>query len=218
MTAPLAVVWSRKLPDGAEPSTVTVSRDPAGRWFVALLCQCAVEPHPASDTVAGVDAGITSLVTLSTGEKIASPRHERRDRARLALAQRRMARTQKGSANRDKARLRAARVHARICDRRKDFLHKLTTRLVRENQAVVIEDLSVRNMVRNHHLARAISDAAWRQMRAMLAYKCEWYGRDLVVTGRWYPSSTTCSARGEVNYAHTRGCPRTGRGAYSGVV
>jgi putative transposase len=126
MTAPLAVVWSRPLPTGAEPSMVTVSRDPAGRWFVALLCQCAVEPHPASDTVAGVDAGITSLVTLSTGEKIASPRHERRDRARLALAQRRMARTQKGSANRDKARLRAARVHARICDRRKDFLHKLT--------------------------------------------------------------------------------------------
>src|SRR5450755_4488875 len=217
MTGPLAVVWSRPLPDGAEPSTVTVSRDPAGRWFVALLCQCAVEPHPASDTVAGVDAGITSLVTLSTGEKIASPRHERRDRARLALAQRRMARTQKGSANRDKARLRAARVHARICDRRKDFLHKLTTRLVRENQAVVIEDLSVRNMVRNRHLARAISDAAWREMRDMLAYKCEWYGRDLVVTGRWYPSSKTCSARGEVNYAHTRGCPRTGRGAYSGV-
>ena len=196
MTAPLAVVWSRPLPDRAEPSTVTVSRDPAGRWFVSLLCQCPVQPHPASATVVGVDAGITSLVTLSTGEKIANPRHERRDRARLALAQRRLARTQKGSANRDKARLKVARVHARVSDRRRDFLHQLTTRLVRDNQAVVIEDLSVRNMVRNHHLARAISDAAWRQMRAMLAYKCEWYGRDLVVTGRWYPSSKTCSACG----------------------
>ncbi len=196
MTAPLAVVWSRPLPDRAEPSTVTVSRDPAGRWFVSLLCQCTVEPHPASDSVVGIDAGITSLVTLSTGEKIANPRHERRDRARLALAQRRLARTQKDSANRDKARLKVARVHARITDRRRDFLHQLTTRLVRDNQAVVIEDLSVRNMVRNHHLARAISDAAWRQMRAMLAYKCQWYGRDLVVTGRWYPSSKTCSACG----------------------
>jgi len=196
MTAPLAVVWSRPLPDGAEPSTVTVSRDPAGRWFVSLLCECAVEPHPAIDTVVGVDAGITSLVTLSSGEKIANPRHERRDRDRLALVQRRLARTQKGSANRDKARLKVARVHARIADRRKDFLHKLTTRLVRDNQAVVIEDLSVRNMTRNHHLARAISDAAWRQMRAMLEYKCQWYGRDLVVTGRWYPSTTTCSACG----------------------
>jgi len=133
MTGPLAVVWSRPLPDGAEPSTVTVSRDRAGRWFVSLLCQCAVEPHLASDSVVGVDAGITSLLTLSTGEKIANPRHERRDRARLALAQRRLARTQKGSANRDKARLKVARVYARITDRRKDFLHKLTTRLVRDN-------------------------------------------------------------------------------------
>ena len=138
MTAPLAVVWSRPLPDGAEPSTVTVSRDPAGRWFVSLLCQCAVEPHPASATVVGVDAGITSLVTLSTGEKIANPRHERRDRARLARAQRRLARTQKGSANRDKARVKVARIHARIAGRRKDFLHQLTTRLVRDSQAVVI--------------------------------------------------------------------------------
>jgi putative transposase len=196
MTAPLAVIWSRPLPDGAEPSTVTVNRDPAGRWFVSLLCECVVEPHSVSDTVVGVDAGITSLVTLSTGEKIANPRHERRDRDRLAVAQRRLARTQKGSANRDKARLKVARVHARISDRRKEFLHKLTTRLVRDNQAVVIEDLSVRNMIRNHHLARAISDAAWRQMRTMLEYKCQWYGRDLVVTGRWYPSSTTCSACG----------------------
>ena len=196
MTAPLAVVWSRSLPDGAEPSTVTVSRDPAGRWFVSLLCQCVVESLPAGATVVGVDAGITSLATLSTGEKIANPRHESRDRARLALAQRRLARTQKGSANRDKARLKVARVHARITDRRRDFLHKLTTRFVRENQAVVIEDLSVRNMVRNHHLARAISDAGWRQMRDMLAYKCEWYGRDLVVIGRWYPSSKVCSACG----------------------
>jgi len=113
MTAPLAVVWSRPLPDGAEPSTVTVSRDPAGRWFVSLLCQCAVEPHPASATVVGIDAGITSLVTLSTGDKIANPRHEPRDRDRLARAQRRLARTRKGSANRDKARLKVARVHAR---------------------------------------------------------------------------------------------------------
>jgi putative transposase len=93
MTGPLAVAWSRPLPDGAQPSTVTVSRDPAGRWFVSLLCQCPVQALPASATVVGVDAGITSLVTLSTGEKIANPRHEKRDRARLTRAQRRLART-----------------------------------------------------------------------------------------------------------------------------
>ena len=196
MTAPLDIRWSRPLPGGAEPSTVTVSRDSAGRWFVSLLCECPVELPPAGNSVVGIDVGITNLVTLSTGEKITNPKHERRDRARLTLAQRLMARKAKGSANREKARLRVARAHARIADRRRDFLHKLTTRLVRENQAVVIEDLNVRGMLGNHCLARAISGAAWGDLRAMLEYKCDWYGRDLVVIDRWFPSSKTCSACG----------------------
>ena len=196
MTAPLDIRWSRPLPRGAQPSTVTVSRDSAGRWFVSLLCECPMEPLPPCRAAVGIDAGITSLVTLSTGEKITNPQHERRDRARLALAQRRMARKAKGSANRAKARLKVARAHARIADRRRDFLHKLTTRLVRDNQAVVIEDLNVRGMLGNHHLARAISGAAWGDLRAMLEYKCDWYGRDLVVIDRWFPSSKTCSACG----------------------
>ncbi|HEX6450764.1 MAG TPA: RNA-guided endonuclease TnpB family protein [Trebonia sp.] len=198
MDAPLDIRWSRPLPEGAEPSTVTVSRDAAGRWHVSLLCECPVEPHPASGSVVGIDAGLTSLLTLSTGEKIASPRPERRDRERLAKAQRDLARKARGSANREKARVKVARVHARIADRRKDFLHQLSTRLVRENQAVVIEDLSVRNMLGNHCLARAISDAAWRELRGMLEYKCDWYGRDLIVIDRWYPSSKTCSACGHL--------------------
>jgi putative transposase len=196
MEAPLDIRWSRPLPEGAEPSTATVSRDAAGRWHVSLLCECPVGPHPARESVTGIDAGITSLVTLSTGEKIANPRHERRDRDKLAKAQRDLARKQKGSANRDKARVKVARVHARITDRRRDFLHQLTTRLVRENQAVVIEDLSVRNMLGNHCLARAISDAAWSDLRGMLEYKCDWYGRDLIIIDRWYPSSKTCAACG----------------------
>jgi putative transposase len=196
MPAPLDIRWSRPLPEGAEPSTVTVSRDAAGRWHVSLLCECPVEPHPASDRVVGLDAGITSLVTLSTGEKVANPRHERADRVRLARAQRRLAKKAKGSANRAKARVRVARVHARIADRRRDYLHKLTTRLVRENQAVVIEDLNVAGMVRNHCLARAISGAAWSELRSMLEYKCGWYGRELIAVSQWYPSSKTCSGCG----------------------
>ena len=198
MSSPLQIRWSRPLPEDAEPSTVTVSRDAAGRWFVSLLCDCPIDPLASRDVVVGVDAGITSLVTLSTGEKVTNPRYERRDRARLARAQRRLSRKTKGSANRAKARVKVARVHARIGDRRRDFLHKLTTRLVRENQAVVIEDLSVQNMTRNHRLARAITDAAWADLRRMLEYKCAWYGRDLVVIDRWYPSSKTCSACGHV--------------------
>jgi putative transposase len=198
MGGPLAIVWSRPLPEGAEPSTVTVSRDAAGRWFVSILCAGTITRLDPSDKAVGLDAGVTSLVTLSTGEKVTNPRHERRDRERLTKASKDLARKQKGSANRDKARIKVARVHARITDRRRDFLHKLSTRLVHENQVVVIEDLNVRNMVKNHSLARAISDAAWRELRIMLEYKADWYGRELVVIDRWFPSSKTCSQCGTI--------------------
>ncbi|MBQ0901007.1 RNA-guided endonuclease TnpB family protein [Micromonospora sp. U21] len=206
MDAPLTIVWSRPLPDGGEPSTVTVSRDPAGRWFVSLLVEDpTVMPLPPVDTAVGVDAGITSLLTLSTGEKVTNPRHERADRRKLAKAQRTMARKAKDSANQAKARLAVARIHARIADRRRDHLHKLSTRLVRENQTVVIEDLSVRNMLRNHSLARAISDAAWTQLRSMIEYKAAWYGRQVIAVDRWHPSTKTCSACGRINTAMTLG-------------
>ncbi|MFB7569673.1 MULTISPECIES: RNA-guided endonuclease InsQ/TnpB family protein [unclassified Streptomyces] len=198
MTGPLDIRWSRPLPEGAEPTTVTVSRDSAGRWFVSMLVEDTVVPASATDAAVGLDAGITSLVTLSTGEKITNPRHERRDRARLAKAQRELSRKAKGSANREKTRRRVARVHARIADRRRDVLHKLSTRLVRENQTVVIEDLTVRNLLKNGKLARAISDAAWADLRMMLEYKCAWYGRELVVIDRWFPSSKLCGACGMV--------------------
>jgi putative transposase len=198
MTEPLTIRWSRPLPAGAEPSTVTVSRDPAGRWFVSLRVEESIPPLPPTSGQIGLDVGLTSLVTLSTGETIANPRHERRDRRRLARAQRRLARKQQNSANRAKARRKVARVHARIADRRRDHLHKLSTRLVRENQTVVIEDLNVRGMTANHTLARAISNAAWSELRRMLAYKAAWYGRELVVIDRWYPSSATCSGCGHL--------------------
>ncbi|GAA3209884.1 RNA-guided endonuclease TnpB family protein [Nonomuraea helvata] len=196
MDAPLSIVWSRPLPEGAVPSTVTVSRDAAGRWFVSILVEEKITPLPPVGQSVGVDAGITALATLSTGEKIVNPRHERADRKRLAKAQRALARKEKGSNNRDKARRRVARVYARITDRRRDHLHKVTTRLVRENQVIAVEDLTVRNMVKNRSLARAISDASWRELRGMLEYKAAWYGRELVAVDRWFPSSRLCSACG----------------------
>ncbi len=177
---------------------MTVCRDSSGRWFVSLLCEDTMATAPAGNAAVGLDAGITSLVTLSTGEKIANPKHERRDRARLARSQRELSRKAKGSANREKARRKVARIHARIADRRRDFLHKLTTRLVRENQTVVIEDLTVRNLLKNGRLARAITDAAWADLRTMLEYKCAWYGRELVVVDRWFPSSKLCGNCGTV--------------------
>jgi putative transposase len=199
MAEPLHIVWSRPLPEGARPSTVTVSQDAAGRWFVSMLCDDVISRAPATTSAVGIDLGITSLATLSTGEKITNPKHERKDRARLAKAQRELSRKAKGDGtNRARARRKVARVHARIADRRRDFLHKLTTRLVRENQTVVIEDLTVRNMVKNHKLARAVCDAAWSDMRMMLEYKTAWYGRDLVVVDRWFPSSKLCGACGTI--------------------
>ncbi|MER6678880.1 RNA-guided endonuclease TnpB family protein [Streptomyces sp. NPDC000983] len=198
MTEPLDIVWSRPLPEGASPSTVTVSQDAAGRWFVSLLCEDpSVQPLPATDAAVGIDVGLDHLLTLSTGQKVANPRHERRDRTRLAKAQRQLSRKARGDgANRVKARRKVAKIYARIADRRRDHLHKLTTRLVRENQTIVIEDLTVRNMLKNRRLARAISDAAWADFRSLLEYKARWYGRNVIAVDRWFPSSRLCSACG----------------------
>lgn len=198
MAEPLAIVWSRPLPERARPSTVTVSQDAAGRWFASLLCEDeSIKPLPVTEAAVGIDVGLEHLLTLSTGEKITNPRHERKDRERLAKAQRELARKEKGDgANRAKARRKVAKIHTRIADRRRDTLHKLTTRLVRENQTLVIEDLTVRNMVKCRPLARAISDAAWRELRGMLEYKAAWYGREVVAVDRFFPSSKLCSTCG----------------------
>ncbi|MGB3615703.1 MAG: RNA-guided endonuclease TnpB family protein, partial [Elainellaceae cyanobacterium] len=157
-----------------------------------------IEPLPQSPNQVGLDMGITSLVTLSTGEKVANPKGFRAKYRKLRKAQKALSRKQKGSNNRYRARLRVARVHAEIADARKDMLHKLTTRLVRENQAIAIEDLAVKNMFRNHKLAQAISDASWGELVRQLAYKCEWYGRELVKIDRWFPSSKRCGNCGHV--------------------
>jgi putative transposase len=195
---PLRIVWSRPLPEGADPSQVTVSRNSRGQYYVSILVETTVETLPATGARVGVDAGVTSLVTLSTGEKVVNQRHERCDRAKMRRAQQALSRKRKGSANRAKAKLRVARIHGRIADRRRDATHKLTTRLVREFDLIAIEDLSVRNMLGNHALARAISDASWSELRRQLEYKADWYGRTVVAVDRWYPSTKTCSACGTI--------------------
>jgi putative transposase len=195
---PLAVRWSRALPDGAIPSTVTVKLSPAGRWSVSLLVDIEIEPLPESPNEIGVDLGVTSLVALSTGEKVANPKGFKAKRAKLRKAQKALSRKQKGSNNRYKARLKVAQVHAEISDARQDFLHKLTTRLVRENQTIAVEDLAVKNMVKNRKLALAISDASWGELVRQLEYKCDWYGRHFVKIDRWFPSSKRCAECGHI--------------------
>jgi putative transposase len=195
---PLPIVWSRNLPEGAEPSTITVKLSPAGRWTVSLLVDVEIEPLPQSPNRVGIDLGVTSLVALSTGEKVANPKGFKAKRRKLRKAQKALSRKVKGSNNRYKARLKVAKVHAEISDARQDFLHKLTTRLVRENQTIAVEDLAVKNMVKNRKLSQAISDASWGELVRQLEYKSGWYGRNFVKIDRWFPSSKRCGHCGHV--------------------
>ena len=197
-TQALPIRWSRTLPDGATPSTITIKLAPSGRWSVSLLVDVEIETLPRTDNQVGIDLGITSLLTLSTGEKIANPKGFKAKYRQLRRAQKYLSRKQKGSNNRHKARLKVAKVHQKITDARKDNLHKLTTRLVRENQTITVEDLAVKNMIKNPQLALAISDASWRELVRQLDYKCDWYGRTLIKIDRWFPSSKRCGNCGHI--------------------
>ena len=201
MTEPLVFVWSWPDADPAslDPSTVTVSRDPDGRWYVSLAVDVAEpEPIPTTGAVVGIDLGVTDFAVTSDGERITNPRHLARKAANLARYQRRMARCQRGSNNREKAKRKVARAHRKVRAARRDFLHRTSTGLVRRFDTIVVEDLAVTNMVRNRRLARAIFDCGWGEFRRMLEYKANQRGRTLVVIDRFYPSSKTCSACGHL--------------------
>lgn len=181
------------------PTSVTVSREPDGRWYVSFSCEVPEpEPLPSAGCSVGVDLGLKDFAVLSTGEKIAHPRHMEAKERRLKRYQRMMARKQRGSANRAKAKQRVARAHSRVRDARRDFLHKLSTRVVRENDVIAIEDLAVANMAKNPKLSKAISRSGWGEFRSMLEYKAERAGRTLAVANRFYPSSKTCSSCGHL--------------------
>lgn len=193
MAAPLAIRWSRTIPKGAKVTTVTVSKDALGRYHVSMLCDDTVSAKPEVAGKVGIDLGLTHFAILSTGEKIAAPNTFRKNQAKLAKLQRRLAKKQKGSANRTKAKLKVARVHAKTADSRRDFLHKLSSRLINENQVIAVESLAVSSMQKNRCLAKSISDASWFEFTRQLEYKAQWYGRTLVSIDKWYPSSKRCS-------------------------
>jgi putative transposase len=200
-STPLRFIWSFDDVDLAtlDPTMVVVSREPDGRWYVTFAVD-ADTPGPAEPAghIVGVDLGLTDLLVTSDGERVANPRHLARKARNLARYQRRVARCQRGSRNRRKAKAKVARAHRKVRNARHDFLHRTTARLVRSTDVIAIEDLSVKNMVRNRHLARAISDAGWGEFRRQLEYKCARVGRTLIVIDRWLPSSKTCSACGHV--------------------
>lgn len=180
--------------------SATVKRMPSGRYFCVLTCTDC--PEPAMDAgpveIMGVDAGVKDLMARSDGKKVPNPKALSKSQRKLAREQRRLSRKRRGSKNRAKQRRRVARVHERIADQRRDAIHKATTDAVRESQAIAVEDLNVRGMVKNHSLARAVSDASMGEVLRQLEYKCAWYGRAFVEVGRFYPSSKTCSSCGHV--------------------
>ena len=210
---PLNIRWSRSLPENAVPSSVTVTKDSAGRYHVSILVDEAVKPLPLVNKAVGIDVGLNHLAVTSDGEKIANPRHFLKKLARIQRWQRKLARKQESAKERmgfkgkkipkgtriprsnNAIRLsrRIAGIHAKVRDARRDYLHKLSTRIIRENQTVCVEDLAVSNMVKNHNLARSISDAGWREFRSMLEYKAAMYGRGFEVVSRWLPSTKRCS-------------------------
>jgi putative transposase len=187
------VRWSRPLP--SVPSSVTVIRDAAGRYFASFVIQTQPGPLPATAPVTGIDLGLGHFAVLSDGTKIGSPRFLRRAEKKLRRRQRDLSRKQDGSRNRDRARARVARAHARVADARRDFHHQLSTALIRDNQAVAVEDLAVSGLARTR-LAKSVHDAGWSGFVAMLEYKARLYGRAFHRIGRFEPTSRTCSACG----------------------
>ncbi|MCT4707600.1 transposase [Enterobacteriaceae bacterium H16N7] len=192
--APLDVRWSRPLPSA--PSTVTISRDAAGRYFVSCLCEFEPVSLPITASTVGIDVGLKDLFVTDNGFKTGNPRHTAKYAARLARLQRLLSKKAKGSKNRAKVRLKVARLHAKIADCRMDNLHKLSRKLINDNQVVCVESLKVKNMIRNPKLSRAIADASWGEFVRQLAYKAEWAGRSLVAIDQFFPSSKRCSGCG----------------------
>ena len=193
---PLDIRWSQPLP--AAPTTVTVSKDQAGRYFVSCLCEFEPTLLPVTDKKAGIDVGIKDLFVTSDGFKSGNPRHTAQHAAKLAKYQRRLAKKKFGSKNRLKAKRNVARVHAKISDCRSDNLHKLSRKLINENQVVCAENLAVKNMIKHPTLAKHIADASWGEFTRQLAYKAHWAGRTYVEIDRFFPSSKRCNGCGFV--------------------
>lgn len=190
----IKTVWDRELPSA--PSSITVIKESSGRYFVSFVVDADVPKLPPNNNSVGLDLGIIDFVTYNTGEKVKAPKPLQKRLKKLKKLQRKLSRTEKGSNRRKVARKKVAKLHAEIKDTRTDFLHKLSTKIIRENQTIVLEDLDVSGLLKNKYLAKSISDLGWYSFRTMLEAKAEMYGRDFRVIDRWTPTSQVCSECG----------------------
>ncbi len=178
---------------------LTIIRESSGKYYVSVVCECEVSPLPVSQCRVGVDFNLGDYAVLSTGEKISHPKWLRKSEQKLKFLQRRFSRKVKGSSNRKKLRIKVARLHEKISDQRRDFQHKLSQKLVNENRVISLEGLRVRNMVKNRHFAKSISDPGWSEFARMIKYKADWYGQTVKVICTFYPSSKECCICHHVN-------------------
>jgi putative transposase len=190
----LRLKWSREL-DG-RPKMVTVSKDPAGRYFVSMACEVEITALPIRRNAIGVDVGVKDVVVTSEGFKSRAAKYTYRYARQLRLAQRCLSKKCKGSQRRRKQQYRVARIHARIADSRRNFLHQISSKLIHENQVICLEDLNIKGMLRNRHLSKAVADSGLFELRRQLEYKAKWYGRDIFIVNQFAPTSKTCSACG----------------------
>ena len=211
-----AIKMKMHRPLGGRFLNATVTKSVTGKYYVSFQCEVESVDMPLVTGEVGVDVGIKDMAVFSDGERISNPKFLEKAEKHLKYLQHQMCKKKKGGKNRRRTRMKHSRLHEKVRNKRKDYIHKFTIRIVRENQTVCVEDLNVKGMQSNHHLAKSIGSVAFAEIARQLEYKCRWYGRGFVKVPRFYPSSKTCNHCGYVNHALTLGdrdwiCPNCGK-------